>query len=137
MLDRYHGKAYAASFYGYQPRAVQIYNSSDKPFDYDSTVNSDGTIVEDNYDKSVKACEQIGSIILLGSSNSDYSYFTAVFDRATVNDGPGATTAGTWGALKDALASQLGVSAGNFDITGDATTLDSMGHWVGTSNFTL
>ena len=129
-----HGKAYAASFYGYQPRAVQVYNTSDKPFSYDSSTNP---IVEANYDKSVKACEQIGSIILLGSSNSDYSYFTAVFDGATVNDGPGATTAGTWGALKDALASQLGVSAGNFDITGDATTLDSMGHWVGTTNFTL
>ena len=133
-LSRYHGKAYAASFYGYQPRAVQVYNTSDKPFSYDSSTNP---IVEDNFDKSVKAAEQFGSIILLGSSNGDYSYFTAVFDAATVNDGPGTTTAGTWGALKDALANQLGVSAGNFDITGDATTLDSMGHWVGTNNFVL
>ena len=125
-FGRVNGKAYAASFYGYQPRMVQIQNSSDSPFTYDSSTNP---IVEDNYDKTVKACEQIGSIVILGSANGNYDYFTAVFDGATVNDGPGATTAGTWGALKDAVASQLGLSAGNFDVR-DATTLDSMGHWV-------
>lgn len=133
-LDRAHGKAYAASFYGYQPRAVQIYNTSDKPFSYDSSENP---IVEDNYEKAIKACGQVGSVILLGSSDSDYSYFTAVFDGATVNDGPGADTDGQWGALKDALAGQLGLSASNFNITGDATTLNSMGRWVGDDDFAI
>lgn len=132
-LDRSHGKAYAASFYGYQPRAVQIYNSGDSPFTRVSGVNP---VTEDGYDKAVKACSQVGSIIILGNT-SDYDYFTAVFDGATVNDGPGATTAGTWGALKDALASELGYAASRFDITGDANGLDAKGRWVGTEDFAL
>jgi len=133
-LDRNNGKAYAASFYGYQPRAVQIYNEVDKIFSYDTSVNP---IVEDNYEKAIKACGQVGTIIILGSSNTDYSYFTAVFDGATVNDGPGADTDGEWGALKDALAGQLNIPAANISITGDATTLNSMGRWVGDNNFTV
>ena len=60
-LDRSHGKAYAASFYGYQPRAVQIYNEVDKIFSYDSSENP---IVEDNYEKAIKACGQVGTIVL-------------------------------------------------------------------------
>ena len=134
-LNRFHGKAYAASFYGYQPRAVQIYNEVDKAFSYDTGNNADGSIIEDNYEKTIKALAQIGSIILLGSSNGDYSYFSAVFDGATVNDGPGDTTDGQWGALKDAIAAQLDIPAANLSVTGDATTIDSMGHWVGTNNF--
>jgi hypothetical protein len=131
-VDRYHGKAYAASFYGYQPRAVQICNSTDKPFSYDSSTNP---IVEDNYEKAIKAFGQIGTVVLLGLAGGDYAYFSAVFDGATVNDGPGADTDGQWGALKDALASQLGYDAANFGISGDATTLNQMGRWVGDNNF--
>ena len=130
-LNRVHGKAFAASFYGIQPRAVQIYNSSDSPFSYDSSENP---VVDDNYDKAVKACAQIGSIVILGG-HSDYDYFTAVFDGATVNDGPGDTTDGTWGALKDALANQLGLTASNFNIRGDATALNARGRWVGDIDF--
>ena len=127
-----HGKAYAASFYGYQPRAVQIHNNTNSPFTRVTTT----PITEDGYDKAARACAQVGSLIIIGNT-SDYAYFTAVFDGATVNDGPGTTTAGTWGALKDALASQLGYAAGNFSITGDANGLDAKGRWVGTDSFAL
>jgi hypothetical protein len=74
--------------------------------------------------------EQVASIIWLGNSQDD-DYFSAIVDYATFNTGAGGTTAGTYGALADALASTVVGTAATFQ-SGVAvyTTLKSDGTWA-------
>jgi hypothetical protein len=104
-ISRVNGTPAAGSFYGYQFVVVKIAASA-SVFTADSVDGTTLAITEGGYTKAIKAAEQIGSFIILGNRNADY--FSAVFDRSTLNDGPGATTSGTFGALKDALDSEVG-----------------------------
>lgn len=112
-IDRVNGAPSAEAFYGgYQPLVIKVENNGV------FTANTGGgttAIVEGGYAKAVKALQTVGSIVWLGTQTANS--FTAVVDGATVNRGAGATTAGTWGALKDALASEVGGAAGDFTVT--------------------
>ena len=126
-IKRVNGTATGGGFYGYQYTVIRVQNNNVFTAD---TVAADLTITEGGYTKAIKAAEMIGSIVILGDRDSGADYFTAVFDRATLNDGAGATTAGTWGALKDALASEVGGSAGDYTVV-SSTALN------GDASFTL
>ena len=104
-ISRVNGTPAAGSFYGYQPVVVKIAASA-SVFTADSVDGTTLAITEGGYTKAIKACEQVGSFIILGARDADY--FTAVFDRSTLNNGAGATTSGAFGALKDALDSEVG-----------------------------
>lgn len=113
-IARKNGHPLAAGFYGLQPTVVKIARSN--VFTADS---GGGTteITEGGYSKAVRALQTVASIVWLGAHESGDDYFCAVVDGATFNTGAGLTTAGTYGALKDALVAEVGGAAGNYTIT--------------------
>jgi hypothetical protein len=120
-ISRVNGTPAAGSFYGYQFVVVKIAANA-SVFTADSVNGTTKVITEGGYSQAVRAAHQVGSIIILGARDADY--FTVVFDRATLNDGAGATTSGTFGALKDALDSEVG--GATWTIT-TSTTLNGAG----------
>jgi len=104
-IARVNGTPANGSFYGYQPVVVKIAANA-SVFTADSVNGTTKVITEGGYSQAVRAVQQVGSVIILGARDADY--FTAVFDGATLNNGPGGTTSGTFGALKDALDSEVG-----------------------------
>ena len=112
-VSRYNGSPAAGSFYGYQFVVIKVANSNNV-FTADSG-GSGTAITEGGYSKAVKALAQIGSLIVLGTQAA--GTFTAIVDAATVNNGAGATTSGAYGALKDAMVSQIGGSASDYVVT--------------------
>jgi hypothetical protein len=106
-IARVNGTPANGSFYGYQPVVVKIAASA-SVFTADSVNGTTKVITEGGYSQAVRAVQQVGSVIILGARDADY--FTAVFDGATLNNGPGGTTSGTFGALKDALDSEVGTA---------------------------
>ena len=122
-VDRFNGSPAAGSFYGYQFVAIKVANSNNV-FTADS--GGAGTaITEGGYSKAVKAFGQISSLICLGTQVA--GSFTAIVDAATVNAGPGGTTSGAYGALKDAMVSQIGGSASDYTVTTSTALLGSGG----------
>lgn len=115
-ISRINGNAVAGAFYGLQPLVVKVADSG-SGFTA-STGGGTTAIVEGGYEKAVRALETVGSIVWLGAQAD--ATFTAVVDGASVNRGPGATTSGAWGALKDALAS-AGFTVGNLTVTTSST----------------
>lgn len=117
-ITRVHGEAAAGAFYGLQPIVVNI--AATGKFTADTVTSGGGTsgdilVSEGGYAKAVKALETLASIVWLGTQANDS--FTAVVDGTSFNTGAGATTAGTYGALKDSLVSECGGSAGNYTVT--------------------
>ena len=112
------------AFYGLQPQVVKVQNTSQFTA---ATIDGDtGEITEiGGYARAVRALQNVASIVWLGDRNTNY--FTAVIDGPTFNNGAGTTTAGTYGALKDALAGNCGGVASDYIIAvydtleGDAT----------------
>jgi len=113
VVDRFNGSPAAGSFYGYQFVAIKVANSNNV-FTADSG-GGDTAITEGGYSKGVRAFAQISSLIVLGTQVA--GSFTAIVDAATVNAGPGGTTSGAYGALKDAMASAVGGSASDYTVT--------------------
>lgn len=111
-IDRVNGAPAAGAFYGYQPLVVKV--AATNKFTA-STGGGTSAIVEGGYAKAVKAVQTVGSVVWLGARSA--SAFTVVVDGATVNRGAGATTAGAFGALIDALVSEVGGSAGDYTVT--------------------
>ena len=112
-VGRFNGSPAAGSFYGYQFVVIKVANSNNV-FTADS--GGAGTaITEGGYAKAVKALGQISSLICLGAQAN--GSFCAIVDAATVNAGPGGTTSGAYGALKDAMVSQIGGSASDYVVT--------------------
>ena len=113
-ITRTHGAAGVGAFYGLQPTYVKVLVAT-------STFNmhTSYTATDSNFEKAVKALQTVASITVLGvpAAVSSDSVFIAMVDSATFNNGAGLTTAGTYGALKDALASASGGSASDFTIT--------------------
>ena len=113
---RVHGFVAAGGFYGYQPLVIKVADSG-SGFTVDapsSEATAGATIVPGGYSKAVKAIETLGSIVVMGAQTNASIAF--IVDAATFNAGAGATTAGAYGALKDALASQ-GFTVGNLTVT--------------------
>jgi hypothetical protein len=127
-ISRVNGTAQAGAFYGLKGALVTV-NYTDK-FTADS-VDGYLAITEGGYSKAVKALEQVASIIWLGARHSGSDYFSAIIDYATFNDGAGATTTGQYGALADALTSELGGTATTYQSqTTVYTTLAGDGTWA-------
>lgn len=123
-VDRVNGSPIPGAFYGYPPLVLKILNTG--TFTADSGGGTTA-IVEGGYSKAVKAIGTVGSIIWLGTQTS--STFTVIVDYPSFNLGSGATTSGLFGALKDALVSEVGSSAGLYNIS-SATTLTADGNFV-------
>jgi hypothetical protein len=104
-ISRVNGTPAAGGFYGYQFVVVKVAANA-SVFTADSVNGTTQVITEGGYSKAIKAAQQVGSIIILAARDADY--FTAVFDRSTLNNGAGGTTSGTFGAFKDALDSEVG-----------------------------
>jgi threonine dehydrogenase-like Zn-dependent dehydrogenase len=113
-ITRVHGSAVPASFYGLQPTFVKVSVATAT-----WNMHTSNDLVGSNFEKAVKAVQTVGSVVMLGTpaAVSTDSVFIVAVDGATVNNGAGATTAGAWGALKDALASASGAAASAFTIT--------------------
>lgn len=122
-IARVHGSPDAYSFYGLQPKVVLINRANVFTAD---TGGGTTAITEGGRTKAIRALQTVASIVWLGGQHSGDDYVCAVVDSATFNDGPGATTAGTYGALKDALVATVGGAAGNYTITA-STALEADG----------
>jgi hypothetical protein len=121
--------AATGAFYGLKPALVTITYAN--KFTADAQDGTTYVITEGGHSKAVKALEQVASIIWLGNSYDD-DYFSAIVDYATFNTGAGGTTAGTYGALADALTSAIGSGTAGTYQSGVAvyTTLKSDGTWA-------
>ena len=118
-LNRVNGTVFAASLYGYAFKAIKIARANVLTAD---TVN--GTtlaITEGGYSKAMKAIMQCGTIVIACAQDGGDDYVSVIVDGSTFNDGPGVDTAGAFGALKDALISEIGGVAGNYTISSGST----------------
>jgi hypothetical protein len=128
-LSRVNGRAVTNAFYGLKP-ALVVVNYTNK-FTADSVDGTTKVITEGGYSKAIKALEQVSSIVWLGDQHSGDDYFSAIVDYSTFDTGAGATTAGAYGALADALYAQLGGTATTYQSqTTVYTTLNADGSWA-------
>jgi hypothetical protein len=112
-FSRVNGQASYSTFYGYQPLVLVIADSGNT---FTASSGGSGSAITDGgYEKAVRAVETLGSIIWLGKQAN--GSFTAIVDGGSFNAGPGATTSGAYGALKDNIAAQTGASVGNLTVT--------------------
>lgn len=124
LQSRFNGAAAAGAFYGYTPLVIKLACTAG------FTANSGGAgsaIVEGGYEKVVRAVQQLGSVVWLSAQNDDA--LTVIVDGPTFNAGPGATTSGAYGALKDAV---LANRAGSGSLT---VTTSSVLNGAGTFTF--
>lgn len=108
------GKLAAGAFYGYQPLVILVAATGKFTATTGGTSQAD-PLVEGGYDKAIRAVQQLGSTIIVGAQTANN--FAVIVDGATFNAGAGLTTAGAYGALKDALVSAVGGSVGNYTVT--------------------
>lgn len=109
-------KSAPGSFYGYQPQFVSITIASAK---LDFTTGY--TLKTSKFTKLIRALQTVGSTVIIGKPAVDgaNNVLVVAFDGATLNKGAGAVTAGTYGALKDAIGDIDGTVA-----PGDVTIAD-------------
>lgn len=107
--------AVAGANYGYAPLCIKIADSGNSFTAGVASTNGVAAATEGGYDKAVRAIQTLGSTIIIGTQAN--GAFCAVVDGATFNAGAGATTAGAYGALKDAIASATGATVGNLTVT--------------------
>jgi hypothetical protein len=104
LVNRFNGAAAAGAFYGYTPLVIKLACTGG------FTANTGGAgaaIVDGGFERVVRAVQQLGSIVWLSAQNDDS--LTVIVDGPTFNAGPGATTTGAYGALKDVvLANRAG-----------------------------
>ena len=124
ITSRFNGAAAAGAFYGYTPLVIKL--ACTAGFTANSTA-ADGAITDGGFEKVVRAVQQLGSIVWLSAQNDDA--LTVIVDGPTFNAGPGATTSGAYGALKDAvLANRAG--SGSLTVT-TSSTLAGAGTFTG------
>ena len=133
-INRVHGQVSAGAVYGYSPLVVRVINS-DNAFTADSVNATTGVITEGGYAKAVRVIQTFGSIIML-SARTDAGSICVIVDGPTFNQVAGATTAGAFGALRDAMVAAANTVAG---ITTNATntTVTSGTSLANTGAFTL
>ena len=105
----------AGANYGYAPLAIKIVDSTNGFTVGTQSANGITASTEGGYDKVIRAVQTLGSTIIIGSQAN--GAFCAVVDGATFNAGPGATTAGAYGALKDAIVATGVADVGDLTIT--------------------
>ena len=120
-LNRVHGQVAAGAFFGYTPLVIKITDSGER-FTADSVNGTTGAITEGGYALAVKAIQSLGSIVWLGAQLN--ASITVIVDQPTFNTGAGATTAGVYGALKDAMVGAGILSAANV-VSGNLTVATS------------
>jgi hypothetical protein len=100
--------------YGYQPSFVSI-SVATSTFNMHTSYSA----ADSNFADVVRAVQTVASPVIIGTpaAVTSNSIVTFCVDAATFNTGPGLTTSGTYGALKDALAAASGQSASAFTIT--------------------
>jgi hypothetical protein len=99
---------------GYQPLFIKIAYAGVATLDtVDGTTNiiTDGTRA-----KSLRAIETLGSVLMCDDASATTA-ITVMVDGASFNQGAGATTSGTFGALKDAVAAATSISVGSLTVT--------------------
>lgn len=121
-FGKVHGTPAAGAFYGLQFTVVNVAANSGV-FTADSVDSTTKVITEGGYTKAVRAAEVIGSIVVLGAR--DASYFTAIYDGSTLDNGPGGTTSSAFGALIDAFLSEVN-SGATYTVT-TSTVLNGAG----------
>jgi len=114
-INRVHGQVSAGAFYGYSPLVIKIADSGNS-FTADTVNGTTGVITEGGYSKAVKGIQAVASIVILGA-RTDATAICAIVDYPSCNQGAGATTSGTFGALKDAIAAATGATVGNLTVT--------------------
>ena len=114
-INRVHGQVSAGAFYGYSPLVIKIADSGSS-FTADTVNATTGVITEGGYSKAVKGIQALGSIVFLGA-RTDSAAICAIVDSPSFNQGAGATTSGTFGALKDAIVATTGATVGNLTVT--------------------
>ena len=123
-ISRVNGSPATGGFYGLQG-ALIVVTASGK-FTADSVNGTTKVITPGGYSGAVKALAQVSSLIWLGAQAS--GSFAAIVDKTNLNDGPGGTTTGQYGALIDALVSECGGTAGNYSVAA-YTVLGADGTW--------
>jgi hypothetical protein len=93
---------------GYQPRLIKIAQTGIATAD---TGGAGSAIVEGTRTKAIRAIAQFGTILATDSASATTA-ITVLVDDATFNKAAGATTAGAYGAVIDAVAAATGTSAG-------------------------
>ena len=105
----------AGAFYGYSPLAIKIVDSTNGFTAGTQSADGITASTEGGYDKVIRAVQTLGSTIIIGSQAN--GAFCAVVDAATFNAGPGATTSGAYGALKDAIVATGVADVGDLTVT--------------------
>lgn len=101
-----------AAVYGYSPLVIKVAATGG----FTATTGGNGVaLVEGGYDKAVRAVQQLGSSIWIGAIAS--GTFVVIVDGPSFNAGAGLTTAGAYGALRDAMAAATGVAVGSVTVT--------------------
>ncbi len=97
----------AFNFGGYQPLLLVFTQTGVATAD---TGGSGSAIVEGTRTKAIRAIAQFGTILATDSASGTGAVAVLV-DQATFNQAAGATTAGAFGAVIDAVAAATGTSA--------------------------
>jgi hypothetical protein len=127
LQSRYNGAAAAGAFYGYTPLVIKITDAATTGTLTANTGGSGSAITEGGYEKAVRAIQSLGSVVWLSAQASDSKTITAIVDGSTYNNGAGASTSGSFGALKDALTNAgLTVGGSNLGVT-SSSVLNSAG----------
>ena len=105
----------AGAVYGYDPLVIRVADSGNS-FTV-GTASADGVTaaVEGGYDQAIRAIQTLGSTIIISAQAN--GAICAVVDGATFNAGAGATTAGAYGALKDAIVLTGVAAVGDLTVT--------------------
>jgi hypothetical protein len=99
---------------GYQPLFINIAGAGVATLD---SVNGTTNVITDGTrTKAIRAIETCGSVLMLDDGSATTA-ITVMVDGASFNQGAGATTAGTFGALKDAVSAATGIATGSLTVT--------------------
>jgi hypothetical protein len=99
---------------GYQPLFIKIAGTGVATLDsVDATTNviTDGTRA-----KALRAIETLGTVVMMDTASATTA-ITVMVDGASFNQGAGATTSGTFGALKDAVSAATSIAVGSLTVT--------------------
>ena len=99
---------------GYQPLFIKVAGTGVATLDtVDATT---GVITDGTRAKSLRAISTLGTVVMTDTASATTA-ITVMVDGASFNQGAGATTAGTFGALKDAVSAATSIAVGSLTVT--------------------
>ena len=99
---------------GYQPLFIKVAYAGVATLDtVDATT---GVITDGTRAKALRAISTLGTIVMTDTASATTA-ITVMVDGASFNQGAGATTAGAFGALKDAIFAATGVATTDLVVT--------------------